>query len=171
MLEERTPSHSSSTWVVVTTHPHREGFAIENLKRQKYNVYCPMMIKRIKHARRAYDALRPLFPGYVFVQTTANRCRPILGTYGIRSMVCNGDVPSFLPAGFIESMKAREINGAIWKPETPFAPGQTVTIVGGQFDGLVGQIIEIRERDRILLLLDLLNRCTKVHIDARMLRT
>ena len=68
-------------------------------------------------------------------------------------------------------MKAREINGAIWKPETPFAPGQTVTIVGGQFDGLVGQIIEIRERDRILLLLDLLNRCTKVHIDARMLRT
>ena len=43
--------------------------------------------------------------------------RPLLGTFGVRSVVCNGETPSLLPAGFVESLKAREIDGAIQKPE------------------------------------------------------
>jgi hypothetical protein len=32
-----------------------------------------MILKRIKHARRVYDAKRPLFPGYIFVERPAQR--------------------------------------------------------------------------------------------------
>ena len=160
-------------WIVVTTHPHREDFAIENLAQQDYDAYCPMIVKRIKHARRAYDAKRPLFPGYVFVERPAHRhlWRPLLGTFGVRSVVCNGETPSLLPPGFVESLKARETDGAIQKPEMPFKPGQSVAINGGAFDGLVGQILEIRESDRVLLLLNLLNQQTRVHIETKMLRS
>ena len=35
----------------------------------------------------------------------------------------------------------------------PFKLGQSVTINGGPFEGLVGQILEIRESNRVLLLL------------------
>jgi transcriptional antiterminator RfaH len=35
-------------WIVLTTHPHREDFAIENPVRQDYEAYCPMIVKRIK---------------------------------------------------------------------------------------------------------------------------
>ncbi len=167
------PSVHNLNWIVLTTHPHREDFAIENLVRQDYNAYCPMLIKRIKHARRAYDAKRPLFPGYIFVERPAQHqlWRPLLGTFGVRSVVCQGERPSLLPAAFVESLKAREMDGAIRKPELPFEPGQSVAINGGAFDGLVGQILEIRESDRVLLLLNLLNQQTRVHVETKMLRT
>jgi len=131
-----------------------------------------MTVKHIRHARRAYDAARPLFPGYIFVehQTASQYLRPVLGTYGVRSILRNGDGLALLPAGFVESLKARENDGIISKPETPFETGQIVKIAGGPFDGLVGQILEIRESDRILLLLDLLNQQTKVQIEAKKLR-
>lgn len=162
-----------SKWGVLMTHPHRESYAIENLARQAFSVYCPMMVKHVRHARRAYDAPRPLFPGYVFVEhQSALQClRPILGTYGVRSILRIGDRLALLPGGFVESLKARETGGVISKPEIPFRMGETVTVNGGPFDGLVGRILEFRERDRILLLLDLLNQQTKVQIEARMLRS
>ena len=75
-----------------------------------------------------------------------------------------GETPSLLPAGFVESLKAREVEGAIQKPEMPFKPGQSVAINGGPFDGLVGQILGIRESDRALLLLNLLNQQTRVRM-------
>ena len=170
---ETSPILQTLNWIVLTTHPHREDFAIENLVRQGYEAYCPMIVKRIKHARRSYDAKRPLFQGYVFVERPAQRhlWRPLLGTFGVRSVVCNGETPSLLPQGFVETLKVREIDGAIQKPVLPFKPGQSVAINGGAFDGLVGQILEIRESDRVLLLLNLLNQQTRVHIETKMLRS
>ncbi|MGO8780309.1 MAG: transcription termination/antitermination protein NusG [Rhodomicrobium sp.] len=157
-------------WLVAATHPHRETQAVENLERQSFHVYCPMTAKHIRHARRAYDALRPLFPGYIFVEQP-QLWRPLLSTIGVRAVVMSDDRPAKLPAGFVESLRAREVDGCICKPEAPFQIGQQVTIQGGPFDGLIGQIMEMRPNDRILVLLDLLKRQTPVHIDAKRLAT
>jgi transcriptional antiterminator RfaH len=170
MINRKSCAAARSSWIVVATHANREEFAIKNLKLQKYIVYCPVILKHIRHARRAYDAHRPLFPGYIFVQAVWQSWRPISGTLGVRSIVRNGGAPAFLPCEFIESLKARESGGVICKPQAPFKHGQAVAINGGQLDGLVGYIVEIRERDRILLLLNLLNQQTKVHVDVGMLR-
>jgi transcriptional antiterminator RfaH len=160
----------NARWIVLTTKPCCESLASENLGRQGYIFYYPMTMRRIRHARKTYDAPRPLFPGYIFVELGAsNRWRPILGTYGVRSIVRNGEVPAVLPAEFVEGLKSREIDGAIRKPENPFQPGQAVAIRSGPLDGLVGQILELRENDRVLLLLDLLNQQAKVHVGADLL--
>jgi len=160
-------------WFVVSTHPHREDFASENLERQDFNVYCPRIVKHIRHARRAYDARRPLFPGYLFVEreTTLCRWRPILGTFGVRSVVRQGDAPSLLPGSFVQSLRAREVDGVIQRPEAPFQTGQQAAIRGGPFDGVIGRIIELRDNDRVLLLLDLLSQKTKMHVDVKRLRS
>jgi transcriptional antiterminator RfaH len=160
-------------WIVVSTHPHREDFAVENLQRQDFQVYCPRIMKHVRHARRAYDARRPLFPGYLFVEreTMLHRWRSILGTFGVRSVICHGDTPALLPDGLVRGLKAREVDGVIQKPEAPFRTGQQVAVNGGPFDGVVGQIFELRDNDRVLLLLDILNQKTKLHIDAKRLRT
>lgn len=160
------------SWIVVTTQQHRESFARENLCRQGFNAYCPMITKRIRHARRAYDAPRPLFPGYLFAEYSAGpqNSRAMLGTYGVRSVICHGETQARLPEGFVESLKAREADGVIATPETPFEPGQEVTVSGGLFDGLIGRIVQIRDRDRVLVLLDLLNQQAKVHLPGYSLR-
>jgi transcriptional antiterminator RfaH len=160
-----------SDWFVLATHAHREAEAMQHLTRQSFRAYCPMIVKHIRHARQNYDAPRPLFPGYVFVaqESAGQRWRPLRSTVGVSSLLMSGEAPARLPAGFVESLKLREVNGNICRPETAFRIGQQVTIQGGAFDGLIGQIVAMREHDRILVLLDLLNRQTPVHIDAKRL--
>jgi transcriptional antiterminator RfaH len=158
-------------WHAVASRPHRETFAIENLERQGFKAYCPLITKRIRHARRAYDAPRPLFPGYIFVegQETVAYWRPLTGTFGVRSVVMSGEKPAQLPPGFIESLKAREVDGVIQLPETRFEIGQKVTIRGGVFDGLIAQIIGLRDSGRVMVLLDLLRQQTRINVDKRQL--
>ena len=155
-------------WIVVSTHPHKEALAIENLQRQDFRAYCPLVRKRIRHARREQDVLRPLFPSYVFAQidTAMHRWQSLSSTFGVRSLIRCGERLSFLPDDFIRSLKAREIEGAIIRPESPYTVGQEVRVSGGAFDGLVATIIEMNEKDRLVVLMNLLNRPVKVKLET-----
>lgn len=156
-------------WAVVSTHPHREQVAVENLQRQDFYAYCPMVRRQRRHARRVSDVLRPLFPGYLFAQVNSEtqRWRPMLSTVGVRTLVRCGDRLSLIEDGFVQSLKMRELDGAIARPESPYRVGQEVHIAGGAFDGLVATIIDMDERDRLTVLMDLLNRPVKVKIEER----
>ena len=160
---------AGTVWLVATTHPHSEAIAVENLVRQGFEPYCPMIRKRRAHARKVDTVLRPLFPGYVFIQLEAGnrRWRPILSTTGIRTLVRFGDEPAPLDARFILGLKAREEDGAIVRPATPYQVGQDVQIEGGPFDGLVARILSLEDRDRIVVLLDVMNRGVKAKLDSR----
>jgi transcriptional antiterminator RfaH len=160
------------TWIVVSTHPHRERVAIENLARQEFLTYCPVIRAQVRHARQTRDVLRPLFPGYLFaaLDFERQRWRPILSTLGVRSVVCDGDAPSRLDPGVIDSLHAREVAGAIVRPSRPFEVGQEVRMAGGAFDGFVATILALDEKDRVVLLLDLLNRPVKAHASVTQLR-
>lgn len=156
------------SWVVVHTHPHRERFATENLERQEFRVYCPRMMKRVRHARRVQDLLRPMFPGYLFVAVNpdAQRWRAILSTFGVRTLIRFGDQPAFIDAGFVEELRAREVDGAVTKPCNPYKVDQEVRMSGGAFDGIVARIIDLDDKDRLVVLMDLLNRPVKVKVDV-----
>jgi transcriptional antiterminator RfaH len=163
---DQTPTEPDK-WIVVSTHPHKEALAIENLQRQDFPAYCPLVRKRIRHARREQDVLRPLFPSYVFVQTDTvmHRWRSLSSTFGVRSLIRCGERLSFIHDDFIRSLKAREIDGAIIRPENPYRVGQEVRVSGGAFDGLVATIIEMNEKDRLVVLMNLLNRPVKVKLE------
>lgn len=153
-------------WSVVNTHPHREHFAVENLDRQGFTAYCPMIRRRIRHARRTQDVLRPMFTSYVFVRINPQRerWRPILSTFGVRSLVRFGDKIGFLDEAFVAALKAREVEGAIIRPEKPYALGQQVRLSGGPFDGIVATIVNMDEKDRLTVLMDLLNQSVRVKV-------
>lgn len=158
-----------SGWAVVNTHPHREHVALENLQRQEFWAYCPVISRRRSHARRVTTVLRPLFPGYLFVKILGDvqRWRPLLSTEGIRSVVRCGEELSLLGDAFVESLKAREVDGVIARPSSPYSVGQQVRLAGGAFDGLVATVIEMHENDRLTVLMQLLSRAVKVRIDGR----
>jgi len=79
MIETNSVAVATGAWAVVNTQPHRERIALENLARQAFKAYCPLVRRRVRHARREHDALRPLFPGYLFVHLSPQtpRWRPI----------------------------------------------------------------------------------------------
>ena len=157
-----------SSWAVVNAHGNQEHVALRNLWRQDFQAYCPIITKRVRHARRICDVTRPLFPGYLFVQIQSHdeRWRPILSTYGVRSLVRFGDRPGLLENGFISSLKAREVGGVIAGSDRYWKIGEDIRVSGGAFDGVVAQIIDIDSKDRILVLMDILGRKAKVTVEA-----
>jgi transcriptional antiterminator RfaH len=164
--------NTTKRWVAVNTHPHRERLAVENLARQHFNVYCPSELRRVRHARRVQDVTRPIFPGYVFAEVDPDLSlwRSILSTYGVRAVISYGDRPAFVEAGFIEGMRAREIDGVIAKPVTPYKVGQDIRLNGGPFDGLVAKIIEMNEKDRLVLLMRLLSQEIRLKVTTANVR-
>lgn len=164
-----TCGQAADQWLAVSTHPHRERAALENLVRQGFAPYCPMIAKRVRHARQSREVMRPLFPGYVFVRYTPGVTiwRPILSTIGVRALVRFGDKLATLEQGFIDGLRSRECDGAIVRPAEPYQVGQQVRIADGAFENLVATIIGLDERDRLILLMDLLNNKIKVKVDAR----
>jgi transcriptional antiterminator RfaH len=159
---------SAQAWVVVNTLPHREEKALEHLGRQGFHAYCPMIRRRVKHARSMRHVLRPLFPGYIFVYTTRDlpMLRPVLSTVGVRTLVRFGNQIGFLDPRFIEALKDRETDGVNSWAANSYEPGQRVRIEGGAFDGLVATIIEMDEKNRLIVLMDLLNRLVKVKVEG-----
>lgn len=159
---------SASDWIVVSCHAHKEATALEHLRRQDFTSYCPMLRRQVRHARRTYLSVRPLFPSYVFVAMDFDRrgWRSLLSTRGVRSVISCGETPSTLKNEFIESLRSREVDGAIHHPTTPYSIGQRVRLNQAAFDGVVATIIDIDEKDRVVVLLDLLSRPVRVNVKS-----
>lgn len=167
------PPTDPPPWAVVNTHPYRECLACDHLSRQAFSVYCPMVRKRIRHARRLRDVLRPLFPGYLFVQInpSIHRWRPILSTFGVRTLVRFGEELGLLEDSLIQRFKAREIDGALDTAAADYRVGQRARIVDGAFEGAVVSILSLHEKDRIVVLLDLMCQTVRMKLDASRLIT
>jgi len=154
------------SWIAAATHACRERVAIANLERQGFSTYCPMLRKRIRHARRQQDVLRPMFPGYVFICIDRERIawRPILSTAGVRTLIRFGDRLGILPTRFIETLRAHEHEGAVSMllPSNSFVPGEKVRITDGPLEGLIATVLRADDHNRLLVLMDLLKRSVRV---------
>jgi transcriptional antiterminator RfaH len=151
-------------WYVVRTHAHAETKALENLVRQDYEAYLPSCRRWRKHARRREIVRRPLFPSYLFVSFDIEHSywRPIFSTIGVASLICNGDIPSRVPEGVVDSIRDAENAGFFdyTHAVTRLKPGDPVRVAHGPFAGLIGQLQSMASRDRVRVLLDILGRQT-----------
>jgi len=153
-------------WVAVGTHHFKEAQAVQNLERQGFQAYCPMIRKKVRHARRLREVLRPLFPGYVFVSLDAehDQWRPILSTIGVRTLIRFGDRLGILPRSFVESLRSLEDEGAIPLPcaKDSYASGERVRLREGPFEGVIATVLRCDDNGRLTLLMDMLSRSVSV---------
>ena len=158
----------TTAWYAVHTQPHAETKALDNLLRQGYRAYLPRCKIWVSHARRRQLALRPLFPRYLFagLHSAAMRWRPILSTVGVSDVVRSGDRPASVPSGIVAAIRDRERDGAFdgLDPQHSLHPGELVRVTSGAFADLVGRLVELRERDRAVVLLELLGRAVRAEL-------
>ena len=167
----RTCIQPQAKWLVINTQPQREALALASLEQQGFEPYMPLIARVIRHARRVTHVKRPLFPGYMFVRTPPDqRWHPILRTFGVRSLVRCGEAASTIDDEFVAALKLREIDGVVCKPASPFKVGQPIIVQNPSMEGLVGHIIELRENERIIVLLKLLNQEVRVNLQQTDIR-
>jgi transcriptional antiterminator RfaH len=140
-----------SHWACARTHPNSEKIAINNLLRQDFSYYQPLIQEKklIKGKIKLVEV--PLFPCYLFIKVV-DKWRSLQSTHGIASIV-PGSVQEYV----IDSLKSREQNGYIQLPKAKmFEVGDRVTInKPGSFYGQEALVerMSTKERQRVLLAL------------------
>jgi transcriptional antiterminator RfaH len=167
MLSQNAAAEGGAGWIVINTHVNQEHIAIENLVRQNFAVYCPMLLKRRSHARRVEQVRRPLFPGYMFADVDPGRdnWRPILSTAGVRSVVRFGQNFGSVDGSFISELRSLEQDGIIVRSTIQYKVGQKVRLAS-PFEGVVAVILDLDEKDRLTVLMDLMQRPVKAKVRA-----
>lgn len=157
-------------WCAVYTQPHAEAKALDHLLRQGYTAYLPRYRTKISHARRRQIVLRPLFPRYLFaaVDRATMPWRPILSTIGVSDLVRRGDEPAAVPAEIVAAIREREGAGAFDRlgNRQTLRLGDLVRVTAGAFEDIVGRLVELRDQDRIVVLLELLGRTVRAQLRA-----
>lgn len=154
-------------WFVAHTQAQGEARAACNLERQGFTTFVPRYRKRRRHARRVDTVCAALFPGYVFINFDVERARwrSVNGTFGVRHLVCLGNRPAALAEGIVEEIKTREDeDGLVRLDPAPFTRGQRLRIVDGPFYDTAGLFAEMADRDRVVILLNLLGRQLRVPV-------
>lgn len=161
---------NGSRWYVVQTQSHAETKASWHLARQGFETYLPRYRKKRRHARRVETTQAALFPRYLFVaiDMMTQRWRSINSTIGVTRLVCAGDEPAKVPPQVIEALRAREDgDGLVVLPSLPrFNKGEKVRLLDGAFADCIGLFEEMKDCQRVSVLLELLGRKVRVLLEA-----
>ncbi len=154
--------------MVVQSKRHKERTVQLNLARAGIPAYLPLLRQWPRPA--VGGDVGPMFPGYVFCRPAPAQLGAIAGLSGAIRLVAFGDGPARVGPEVIAYLRSRAgADGVI--AIDPVVAGREVTIIDGPLRGLPA-VVERRltARQRVLVLLDLLHRRTRVELPERWLR-
>ena len=118
-------------------------------------------------------AMRPLFPGYIFVAFDAARgfWRTVNSTYGITRLVSFGKEPTAVPLDLVSQLMLRcDAKGKMLPPKL-LKPGDQVTLTKGPFANFVAEVEKIAPDRRVWVLMEIMGAQTRVAVGADQLRS
>lgn len=154
-------------WYLIYSKPRQERIARENLARQFYEVYLPLIHHRIRRQARTMDQIVPMFPRYLFIHldNQIDNWKPIRSTLGVARMVAFGNNPAIVPNQLISQLKKREgEDGVHTIPEKKLARGVAVRIIDGALAGYEAIFEARNSRERVTLLLQIAGQPVPVHL-------
>ena len=143
-------------WAACRLQPHREALALHCLDLNGYETYYPRLRDRRTRFGRTVENRPALFPGYAFVliQLQWHTARWAPGTLGL---IMDGIQPAKVPDPVIEEIRSRERDGLIDLPKPPpLRRDARVMILRGSFTGHLAIFADMRPRQRVEILLQLL---------------
>ena len=162
----------STQWFAVQSKPRQESTAKEQLQRQGYAAYLPMMTVRKRRRAAWTTSVEPLFPRYLFVNANISEqsLAPIRSTVGVSGLVRFGNVLRPVPDAVVHYLQQAEAaQGAVPGEESwPFRTGDKVAVLEGPFAGLTAVFEGAEPEARAMILIELLGRqnTVEVPIDA-----
>ena len=156
------------SWYLVYCKPRQEGLAKVNLERQGYIIYLPLARQSRKRLGKRVFVIEPLFPRYLFIELDlhTDNWAPIRSTLGVTSVVRFGMEPAIVPAGLVDTIRARDDGeGVQLLPSSDYRVGASVRIAEGPMSGYEGLFIAKSGHDRVVVLLDLINKQVRVTVD------
>tara|TARA_B110000444_G_scaffold19703_1_gene16440 strand:+ start:1534 stop:2082 length:549 start_codon:yes stop_codon:yes gene_type:complete len=156
-------------WVLIYTKARQEKKANENLQRQGFKTFLPLIASTNKNCES--KSLVPVFPRYIFAQINLefDNWTSINSTYGVSHIVMFSDKFSSIPTNIIQSIQNKLDQTGTFKEHVSivdYQKGDLLSIKEGQFAGVDAIFLSKRSKDRVRLLLKLLNTSVIAEITA-----
>lgn len=157
-------------WFVVQTKSNQEQFTQKKISDEGFITYLPLYTEvALDRRKNPLERLKSLFPSYLFVAHAPHKSvgdvRHLPGVVAV--IGCKEDSVSILPEGWVEELRDKVSSGLFnqaLETMNKYLPGDTVEIKEGCFENSTGKVIQ-KQGKRILLLMTLLNRETRVLLD------
>lgn len=159
-------------WYLIYTKPQKELVARENLERQGYEIYLPMARLRRRRMGKGVTRVEPLFPRYIFIKldTKTDNWSPIRSTLGVSNLVKFGMYPSAVPEALIELLCDRcDEEGVQDITPEDYKEGEAIRVMEGPMTGLEGVFLAKTSSDRVMVLLDIVGKHTRVSLTTEKL--
>jgi transcriptional antiterminator RfaH len=148
-------------WYLVYTKPRQEMCALENLRRQGYQCYLPLLPSENLRQGGLTVSDAPLFPRYLFIQLgqgdSVKSWGPIRSTKGVSRLVSFGGGPARVDEGLIERLRMHEAS-AQTEPERLFRSGERVCLTDAPFTGIEGVYQMADGERRVMVLIEILSK-------------
>lgn len=160
-------------WYLIHTKPRQEQVALENLQRQGFECYLPMLgIEKIRQGELVVCE-EALFPRYLFIRLetgeSARSWSPIRSTKGVSRLVTFGVDPARIDDRLVTALRARELLTRN-SPHRLFAPGDRVCLTAGSFAGVEAVYQMADGEQRAMVLIELLSKPVAIRVAPASLR-
>ena len=147
-------------WVLIYTKAKEEKKANENLQKQGFKTFLPLISPSNKNSD--FKSLVPVFPRYLFAQINleTDNWPSIKSSYGVSHIVMFSEKFTSIPNNIIQLIQDKLDESGIYKENVSivdYQKGDPVFIKEGRFAGIDAIFLSKKSNDRVRLLLNLLN--------------
>ena len=161
--------NQNRSWYLVATKPQSEFKAKENLLRQCYEIYLPLV--QTSHRRNGKNIKRTeaFFPRYLFISLDkeTDNWSAIRSTLGVTGIVRFGGMPAVVPENLIANLKKNENEFGLQSFEKKeLKQGDKVEIIDGLFQGCKAVYQKMKSTERVSVLLNIVGKNTQVTLSV-----
>jgi transcription termination/antitermination protein NusG len=157
-----------SEWFAVRTRPRHEKVVTSQLETIGIESFLPLysQVRSWSDRRKTVDF--PLFPGYIFVQTSRasqERVR-VFQVRGVLGFVGPNNQATPIPTHQIEAVRSLLKSNIDCRPHPYLNIGQRVRIQNGALQGLEGILVRIASDHSLVVSVDLIHRSVSIRLEG-----
>jgi len=161
-------------WYAIYVKSRYEKKTSKLLADKHIEVYLPLINRLKQWSDRKKMVEEPLFKSYIFVRTDLKNYYDILNTPGIVRFICFEGKPVPVPDNQIMAVRQfvgddDVIDNADGFKDIPV--GQLVEIVCGEMKGLVGRLVSIKGKQRLVVDIESVGRSIPINISRSQVRS
>jgi len=165
---------AGSSWYIIEIMQGKYLVAKANLHRQGFWTFNPEFQTRVNRFGKQVTALRPLFPGYMFVNCSLadGRWRAIRSTLGVKRFAGPaGAIPAPVRQSLVDELMARCPEGVLDPAIGELQIGQQVRLEDCAFSGAFAEVHRLDDAGRVRVLISLLGAERLVSVPRSAVRT
>jgi len=153
-------------WFAVQVWSGHEHLSARHLSQRGYEVFLPSYRERRRWSDRIKVVEQALFSGYVFCRLVPEIFGKIITARGVIRIVGDGTGPLAIPTHEIEAIQRIVAARLTTEPWDVPQVGQRVRIEFGPLRGVEGVVLMVKNQQRLVVSVSLLQRAVAVEIDA-----